>query len=206
MMEKRDAARNQVNVDLQSLMGYGRRIHAASGGICQYCDFGDDTLDVRHWLQLSVEHVIPAAWLDWRKIEPQLRDLFGDTVPDSEWPKKYRRHGSTCRGVALIDAIYLKACVTTCHFCNSATSWWDKHCDSGVRKEFDAIFHDDAVRCAPTYESKKDILLRNVEAVRERIYEEKRRLMTGKMAEATKFFESVRHELEQRRRNRICSS
>jgi hypothetical protein len=92
------------------LFGYGRRVHAASGGICQLCGYGGGgRADPDLWRQLTVEHLFGGSQgghLD------RIRAALRQRLPQL----------TTAEVKELADRVEIKNMVTACHFCNSLTS------------------------------------------------------------------------------------
>lgn len=101
-----------------SLFGYGSSVHARSGGICQYCMYGDGPVAAfDQWRQLTVEHIIGAkgggyATEQGKDNPPQLPSIIADLYPEL----------SLAQRKALIARIDSANTVTACHSCNSMTS------------------------------------------------------------------------------------
>lgn len=190
-----------ASLDLQSLTGYGRPIHARTGGVCEYCGFGEE-LVLLNWLQMTVEHVIPSSWFPngW---EEALRALFGSTVAADQWPRKYMRESRKREliGCRLMAEVQQMVCTTACHFCNSATSRWDKKGDKNLQCRFQAVFTDEEVRRAERFEDRRDILLRKIESIRTELLARKKEAVFGKLAIARVKFDSVKPELCEKRRS-----
>lgn len=101
-----------------SLFGYGSSVHERSGGICQYCMYGDGPVAAfDQWRQLTVEHIIGAkgggyATEQGKDNPPQLPSIIADLYPEL----------SLAQRKALIERIDSANTVTACHSCNSMTS------------------------------------------------------------------------------------
>lgn len=96
--------------NLQSLFGYGRRVHAASGGICQLCGYGAGvTADPDLWRQLTVEHLIGEKQGGHLG---RVRTALGRRFPQLR----------TAELRELAVRVEVANMVSACHFCNSMTS------------------------------------------------------------------------------------
>lgn len=107
------------NVDLvqcnpQSLLGYGKEAHKASGGVCLYCGMGSqqaapEEIVFDMWRQLSVEHIIPDEVMSVGRVCEGIARAF------PKLPSNEKKNLEDCiRGRLNL--------ITACHFCNSAVS------------------------------------------------------------------------------------
>jgi hypothetical protein len=94
----------------QSLLGYAKKVHEWSGGVCLLCGYGAGLeVDFDLWRQLSVEHLIgksQGGYLD------QIRLTVRERFPS------HSHQEQTSLSIE-IDALNT---VTACQFCNSTTS------------------------------------------------------------------------------------
>ena len=149
----------------QSLLGYGRDVHRDSGGVCVYCGFGENHGDNRKtrfdmWRQLTVEHVIPAAQAEGKVLLARLR-------------KKFPHLGESRIGEMAKD-IRSKNLRTSCHFCNSATSWWKKQDRAKLLSEFDELFTE-------SHDGPADEWLNKVYRLIDDCFDEKRKRIQWKL-------------------------
>jgi hypothetical protein len=93
----------------QSLFGYAQEVHKRSGGICELCIAGGDSISFDFWRQLTVEHLIGESQGGYLK---QIREIL------------LRRFGNLSRAESEAMALRIDAAntITACGFCNSTTS------------------------------------------------------------------------------------
>ncbi|MCL4552796.1 MAG: hypothetical protein M1305_04500 [Candidatus Marsarchaeota archaeon] len=158
----------------QSLLGYGRAVHARSGGVCEYCGLGKERVDFSVWRQLSVDHVVPVKLFSGRG--RTLRSVF-PKLPNVELRKLAKE----------INRINL---VTACNFCNSMTS----RMDFAINEILSSDSCDEAT--SVDAEPVQDMLGRLEQRVAQ-VLPMKRNRVRQRLAELRKTFdEEVRPELE----------
>jgi len=98
----------------QSLLGYGKKAHQRSGGVCLYCGYGgswqvEPEIKFDAWRQLTVEHIVPSCkgQLD-RDIKNAVAAVF------QVRPMDHQRK--------IIHLVKDLNEVTSCHLCNSMAS------------------------------------------------------------------------------------
>ena len=160
----------------QSLLGYAEEVHRRCCYQCVYCEYGGPDITFPAWRQLSLEHVIPAKWLDWTAIRGLLHNGF--EVSDQEWPKLRR-------------AIEEECCGTACHFCNSVTSQYGRGHEETHRK-FLAIFASPELRSHTGPRDREKALLKRITQLRIEVLCEKKSVASQKLILLENEFKRIR--------------
>ena len=184
----------------QSLVGYADEVHRNSGGACEYCEYGSGELDFDLWRQLSLEHVIPSSWLDWKRLQRLLEELFAP-YPINLFERKKRGSTELPEGRQLRHEIEMACCATACQFCNSMTSWFERKHGGGYRSRFHAIFQSASIREADGFKRRREAILKEVKKLRDEILDIKKRDVAERIQALKEHFEEhIRSGLEQHRR------
>jgi len=191
--------RNKMK-EAEPWVGYYDEVHRKSGGICVYCDYGKGKLDFDLWRQLSLEHVIPEAWLDWKLLQGLLERLLAP-YPIDLFERRKRGSTELPKSRKLRQDIEIACCATACHSCNSMASGFERRHGTDYRRRFFDIFKSPSIKKANGFDDQREAILEDIRGLQDEILGIKKRDVKKRIQDLRRHFDDhIRSGLAANRR------